>query len=920
MRATLSDVGVADKPAVREAGWVLELADDAVRLASADARAARRLAEEALAAADDAETRSTAERALGLAAVELGDAAAAVEHFRRAIAIAEAARLRRRAAEARMSLALALTLTGASAEALAEADRAEPDLEGPARARLQGQRAVILQKLGRLDEALEGYRRPLAAFRRAGDVLWEARLLCNRGVLQVYRGAVGPAESDFLRAETLHESIGQALAATQVRHNLGWVAARRGDVPAALDWYDRVEAEYRAHGVPLALLLMDRCEVLLSARLAAEARENAEAAVAELDAAGLDADLAEARLLAAHADLLAGDAAAARDQADRADAAFTRQHRPAWAALARAAAARAAWLEAERTAPEGTGAAAGSGAAESGDAAAASGAVAGDARRARLEAALGAAQRALRTLDGVEALDARLIAGRAAIELGRPRLGRRQLELAATARHRGPVQVRTRAWHAAALERLARGDRRGANAAIAAGLRALEAHRMTLGATELRAHASGHGEELAMLGLRLAVESGSAERVLAGAERLRAAGLLRRAARPPDDEDLAADLIELRRVTAALDESLREGRPDHDLLHRQAALEASVRRRARRARGHGAASEGTEERVPTVSDLGGRSLVDFVALDGRLLAVTVVGGRARLRELGDAAAIEREVESLRMSLRSLATAPAGSRAAAAMGDVCDTIARKLDALLFAPLELGDAPLVLVPTGALHALPWSMLPSLEHRPLSVAPSLKLWHRTVNTSPPKTRQQVLVAGPRLPAATQEIETLAQRHPEARTLTGEQATIQNVARALDCAASVHVAAHGRFRVDNPQFTSLELADGRVTVYDLERLSNVPNRIVLSSCESGLSAVSAGDELMGFTAAVIALGTQTVIAAVVPVPDETTKGLMLALDDELSRDTSPAQALVNARDAIPKDDRRHAVARAAFVCFGAG
>ena len=93
---------------------MLELADDAVRLASADARAARRLAEEALAAADDAETRSTAERALGLAAVELGDAAAAVEHFRRAIAIAEAAGLTRRAAEARMSLALALTLTGAS--------------------------------------------------------------------------------------------------------------------------------------------------------------------------------------------------------------------------------------------------------------------------------------------------------------------------------------------------------------------------------------------------------------------------------------------------------------------------------------------------------------------------------------------------------------------------------------------------------------------------------------------------------------------------------------------------------------------------------------------------------------------------------------------------------------------------------------
>ena len=58
---------------------------------------------------------------------------------------------------------------------------------------------------------------------------------------------------------------------------------------------------------------------------------------------------------------------------------------------------------------------------------------------------------------------------------------------------------------------------------------------MTLGASELRAHASGHGEELATLGLRLAVESGSAARVLAAAERRRAASLLQRPARPPDE-------------------------------------------------------------------------------------------------------------------------------------------------------------------------------------------------------------------------------------------------------------------------------------------------------------------------------------------------------------------------------------------------
>ena len=94
-----------------------------------------------------------------------------------------------------------------------------------------------------------------------------------------------------------------------------------------------------------------------------------------------------------------------------------------------------------------------------------------------------------------------------------------------------------------------------------------------------------------------------------------------------------------------------------------------------------------------------------------------------------------------------------------------------------------------------------------------------------------------------------------------------------------------------------------------------------MLSSCESGLSAVHAGDELMGFTAAVFALGTATVIAAVVPVPDEATAGLMLALDDELQqRRRRPPRRWSTRAPRIAGDDRRRAVARAAFVCFGAG
>jgi hypothetical protein len=70
-----------------------------------------------------------------------------------------------------------------------------------------------------------------------------------------------------------------------------------------------------------------------------------------------------------------------------------------------------------------------------------------------------------------------------------------------------------------------------------------------------------------------------------------------------------------------------------------------------------------------------------------------------------------------------------------------------------------------------------------------------------------------------------------------------------------------------------------------------------------------------MGFTAAVFALGTATVIAAVAPVPDEATDELMLALDAELAAGAPPALALVRARQ-----NTREGIAPAAFVCFGAG
>ncbi|MDX6246015.1 MAG: hypothetical protein QOE76_3738 [Frankiales bacterium] len=176
---------------------------------------------------------------------------------------------------------------------------------------------------------------------------------------------------------------------------------------------------------------------------------------------------------------------------------------------------------------------------------------------------------------------------------------------------------------------------------------------------------------------------------------------------------------------------------------------------------------------------------------------------------------------------------------------------------------------------------------------------------------------MTGPNLPAAVQEIAAVAKVYPHARVLTGAAASVGAVMEALEGAALAHVAAHGRFRSDNPLFSSLQLADGPLTVYDLENLRSAPSVVVLSACESALSSVHPGDEVMGLTGALLRMGTRALVASTAPVPDDVARDTMVNFHASLVRGAVPAVALVEARAALDPAARLRA---GVFVCFGAG
>jgi CHAT domain-containing protein/Tfp pilus assembly protein PilF len=828
-------------------------------------------------------------RALGLVALGRGDTTGGIHHLQGAVRQAEGAGLDHRAGEARMSLAFALFMAGDTAAALREMDDAAPALSGVAAARLQTQRASILSRLGRSDEALEGYASALAVFRRVGDRLWEGKLRQNRGWLHAYRGDWRSSTIDLERAEQLAAELGNESAAAQAVHSRGFLAALRGDIPTALACFDRAEERYREAGYYLGQLLLDRAEVLLAVGLREEARQAAAAAVTETQRQGVEADLAEARLMLARAALLQGDLAVALSSAEEARRAFLRQRRKPWAVLARFVALRAAW-EGGRTSA----------------------------------VVLRAARQSARALAeagwSAQSLEARLIAARIALARGQGVIAQRELALASAAR-RGPVDLRARVWHAEALRWLAAGDRRSAFRALRSGLRVIEDFQATLGATELRSQAAGLGEELAETGLRLALSSGRAGMVLGWAERWRARVLRMPRVRPPDDPVLADNLTQLRRVVRELEEASLSGGETAALVRRQIVLEQSVRRRARHAAG-GRSGQTGPPLAELQSTLGERALLELVDLDDRLHAVVVAGRRVRLHELADRKAVLSELAAVRFALARLAHGRGSTRGLRAARATLAASAARLDDLLLRPCreELGDRQVVVVPTGPLHALPWSALPSLSGRPLVVAPSAAWWQRVACSQDGGEGRTVFVAGPGLEHAEAEVRQASERYPESACLTGNAVTAQAVIEAIDGAGLAHIAAHGRFRADNPLFSRLDLADGPLTVYDLERLVQAPETLVLSACESGLSDVQPGDELMGLAAALFALGTRTVVASVAPVADDASRSLTLAFHAGLLAGSSPAEALAAAQAVVRDDGDEGLATAAAFVCFGAG
>jgi tetratricopeptide (TPR) repeat protein len=825
-----------------------------------------------------------ARQAAAIVLRDRGDVAAAIAELRVALRLAIASGDRARQADVRATLGVALAWIGRSKQGLAALDQAAAQARGAALGQVLLRRASTLKRLGRYQEAFEDLSRALPVLRRAGDAVWEARSLTHRAEVYLAFGNTARAEADFARAEELFASSGQELEYATALHNRGLVAIARGDLPSALTYLEVAGLRYEALGLTDPQLAIDRCLTLLAAGLASDAMREADAAAVQFSASGGDAlRRAELIYVAATAALSSADPAGALERSRRARRLFRAHGRDLWESRAQLVVVSALYANGERG--------------------------------ARLLAQTEQVASRLDDLRDEDAPRAHLLAGRIALRRGDGALAEEHLERAARSRRRGSALNRSIGWLGQALRCEAAGNARAMLAACARGLDALDEYQSTFAATELRAHATAHGAELALVAQREALRRNDPRLLLAWTERWRATALGHGLTTPPHDEERIAELAALRTVTRMHDEArTARGNTVVALDRERRRLEHAVRARALRTQGSRTTGAKKFDLDELIAGLGDTQLVELTEVDGTLHVITIVDRRVRRHALGSMPATDAG-----MARAVLARVAVGSPARH-LNLRLNQVGTRLERFLLglAADDLGTGPVVVIPPGRLHAVPWSLLPSLRNRVVSVAPSASTWLHAHRTQPPRNDRVTLIVGPGLETGGAEIPQLVRHYPGATVLGHGTATADNTLAALDGAWLAHIAAHGTFRADNPLFSSLRLDDGPLTVHDFERLRRAPYRLVLSSCDSGVAAPVGADELLGLVSSLIPLGAAGILASVVPVNDRAAVPLMVALHDKLQNGATLPEALFEARSETGHDPVSLATG-VSFIALGA-
>jgi tetratricopeptide (TPR) repeat protein len=744
----------------------------------------------------------------------------------------------------------------------------DPVTEGKARQQL----GLMWMRTGETDAALDAFARAIAVLPPGSDDLSFA--LLNRGNVYLQHGRARQAAADFDAARMELDKPGLELERAKAEHNLGYAQLLMGDLIGAMTMIaDAADVLSASSAINRATVEQDRAEILTAAGRPREAARALQQAASAYGSRRLRTFQAECELTLAWT-LLRDDPVKARVVARRAARRFRGQASPARELRADTAAivAEVAVGGRSRSLLE---------------------------RADRLTAALHA-HGLVRDAAVLQLQGARVSVVRGELDEAKQRLGAVRVDVST------PVTTRL-LWREVRAELAhARGDSRHARDHVRAGLADLHTWQSSFGSLDLQSTLVGHGRDLARQGMRLALEHGDPAMVFEWSERARTLVGRVSPVRPPTDEQVATDLTELRVLQTA------NPAPRTPQARRMEELRERVRQHRWYAEGAGEVTEPADvDQLQAALKEDDAALVAHLVVNGRVSALVCAPDRSAVVDLGPLASLRDRLDGLTSDL----TMAAGHRDGPLAAPVRAALHARLAVVgeqLVAPIVdlLGERRLVLTPSGALAGTPWSLLPGLVGRPLTIPPSATRWLELRGA--PRPRRVGLVAGPDVARGPEEVSRAAAAWTDVQVLQGVDATTARVAELAESVDVLHLAGHGRHTGENPLFSAIELVDGPWFGYDIDELRRTPSTVVLSACELGRVSVRSGEEAIGMSAAWLHAGARTVLSSPVLIADDLACDAMARWHTLVAAGTAPADALAQvsaqADDVVP------------MLSFGAG
>ncbi len=184
---------------------------------------------------------------------------------------------------------------------------------------------------------------------------------------------------------------------------------------------------------------------------------------------------------------------------------------------------------------------------------------------------------------------------------------------------------------------------------------------------------------------------------------------------------------------------------------------------------------------------------------------------------------------------------------------------------------------------------------EKYALVYAPSASILKKCMERRHPMGQKLVALGNPdlgnpdfNLAYAEDEVKNLGKVYPDARILTGAEASEAAVQLLAPDADVLHLACHGVIDEKDPKKSHLRLApdkdnDGFLTADEIMDLNLQCSLVTLSACDTGRGRILMGGEILGLTRAWIYAGTPSVLASLWKVDDRATSRLMTAFYENL-------------------------------------